>query len=92
VKTYLRHPLSWIWALLTAGTVASWAVSRDGQAVPDLNTAVTVSALLIAAIKAQLVVYYFMEVRDAPRWLRRTLSGWLILLFAALFAFYFAKR
>jgi len=73
---YLRHPLILVWALLTAITIASWLISRGG-APHQISAAVTTGVLLIAAIKAWFVMRYFMEVRHAPVWLKRTTDGWL---------------
>jgi hypothetical protein len=53
---------------------------------------VTVVVLVIAAVKTQLVIWHFMEVRRAPVWLRVTTMSWLIALFGLLLGFYFAFR
>ncbi len=47
--------------------------------------------LLIAAVKAYLVIWHFMEVRRAPVWLKVTTGGWVLALFALLLGFYFAS-
>lgn len=91
MTTYLRNPLTVVWALLTAVTVVSWLVARDGGAAHVVNATVTVTVLLIAAAKAHLVIWHFMEVRHAPTWLKLTTGGWLIGLFAALLGIYFAS-
>ncbi|HET8881638.1 MAG TPA: cytochrome C oxidase subunit IV family protein [Solimonas sp.] len=83
-----RNPLVAVWALLTASTILSWALSRDGGVTPHADIAVTAGVLLIAAVKSQLVIRYFMEVRHAPAWLRRVMNGWLALLFALLAGIY----
>lgn len=88
--THLRSPLTVVWALLTLVTVVSWLTARDGGSAHVVNATVTVVVLLIAAVKAHLVIWHFMEVRYAPRWLRVTTSAWLIGLFALLLGFYFA--
>jgi cytochrome c oxidase subunit IV len=90
MTSYLRHPLTAVWALLTTVTVVSWLTARDGGAAHQLNVAVTVTVLAIAAVKTFLVIWHFMEVRQAPAWLRATTAGWLIGLFALLLAFYFS--
>ena len=90
MTTYLRHPLVWVWALLTAATIASWLTARDGGEAHHLNATVTVVVLTLAAVKAQLVMWHFMVVRRAPAWLRVTTNGWLLGLFALLFGCYFA--
>lgn len=90
MTAYLRSPLTVVWALLTAVTVASWLTARDGGEAHQLNAAVTVVVLLIAAVKTQLVIWHFMEVRHAPTWLKLTTNGWLLALFGLLFGCYFA--
>jgi hypothetical protein len=78
-----------VWALLTAITVASWLTARDGGSTHQPNATVTVVVLLIAAVKSQLVISYFMEARHAPAWLRVTTTGWVVALFALLLGSYF---
>jgi caa(3)-type oxidase subunit IV len=91
MTTYVRNPLTIVWALLTAITVASWLTARDGGASHQLNAGVTVVVLSIAAVKAQLVIWHFMEVRNAPIWLRVTTTSWVIVLFALLLGIYFVS-
>lgn len=90
MTAYLRSPLIFVWALLTLVTVASWQTARDGGEAHQLNATVTVVVLTIAAVKSQLVIWHFMEVRRAPRWLQVTTTGWLLALFGLLFGCYFA--
>lgn len=90
MSTYLRSPLTLVWAVLTVVTIASWLTARDGGAAHVVNTTVTVVVLLIAAVKTQLVIWHFMEVRHAPIWLRVTTMSWLVVLFALLLGVYFA--
>lgn len=90
MTSYLRNPLTAAWALLTVVTVVSWLTARDGGAAHVLSATVTVVVLLIAAVKSQLVIWYFMEVRHAPVWLRAVTGGWVIALFAGLLGLYFA--
>jgi Prokaryotic Cytochrome C oxidase subunit IV len=90
VTSLLRSPLTIVWALLTTVTIASSLISLDGGAAHQINTTVTTVVLLIAAVKAQLVIAYFMEVRGAPVWLKVTTSGWVLGLFTLLIGFYFA--
>lgn len=89
MTTYLRHPLTIVWALLTLITVVSWLTARGGGAGHVVNATVTVVVLLIAAVKTQLVIWHFMEVRSAALWLRVTTMSWLVALFALLLSFYF---
>jgi Prokaryotic Cytochrome C oxidase subunit IV len=91
MTSLIRNPLTFVWVLLTTVTLASWLTARDGGASHQINTTVTVVVLLIAAIKAQLVIWHFMEVRRAPVWLKATTSGWVLMLFALLLGFYYAS-
>jgi uncharacterized membrane protein len=90
MTSLVRNPLTIVWALLTTVTIVSWLTARDGGASLQINTTVTLVVLLIAAVKAQLVIWHFMEVRRAPVWLKTTTSGWVVGLFALLLGFYFA--
>lgn len=91
MTAHLRNPLILVWAFLTLSTIASWALSRDSGTSMQMNTIVTAGVLLIAAVKSRFVIRYFMEVRHAPAWLRRTLDAWLVLLFSLLLSVYFVR-
>jgi hypothetical protein len=90
MTSLIRNPLTIVWALLTTVTITSWLTARDGGAAHQINTTVTLVVLLIAAVKAELVIWHFMEVRRAPMWLKATTSGWVVGLSALLLGFYFA--
>jgi cytochrome c oxidase subunit 4 len=91
MTSLIRNPLTIVWALLTTVTIVSSLVTLDGGASHQINTTVTSVVLLIAAVKAFLVIWHFMEVRHAPVWLKLTTSGWVLALFALLLGFYFAS-
>jgi len=90
VTSLIRNPLTIVWAFLTAVTVASSLISVEGGAAHQINTTVTTVVLLVAAVKAYLVIQHFMEVRRAPFWLKVTTTGWVLGLFTLLLGFYFA--
>jgi hypothetical protein len=91
MTSLIRNPLTIVWALLTTVTIVSSLIALDGGASHQINTTVTTVVLLIAAVKAFLVIWHFMEVRRAPVWLKATTGGWVVALFALLFGFYFAS-
>jgi hypothetical protein len=91
MTSLIRNPLTIVWALLTTVTIASSLIALDGGAAHQINTTVTTVVLVIAAVKAFLVIWHFMEVRRAPVWLKATTSGWVLALFALLLGFYFAS-
>jgi Prokaryotic Cytochrome C oxidase subunit IV len=91
MTSLIRNPLTIVWALLTTVTIVSSLIALDGGAAHQINTTVTTAVLLIAAVKAYLVIRHFMEVRCAPVWLKATTSGWVLGLFTLLLSFYFAS-
>jgi len=88
--TFLRNPLTLVWAFLTVITVASWGISRDVGVAHAASVIATVGVLLIAAVKVHYVMRYFMEVRHAPAWLKRATTVWLLLLLVLLLGSYIA--
>jgi caa(3)-type oxidase subunit IV len=88
MSAYVRNPLTYVWAFLTAITIASWLIGRDHGTAFQLDAAITFGVLLIASVKAHLVIRYFMDVRNAPCWLKRTAYGWNIVLLGLLLLFY----
>jgi caa(3)-type oxidase subunit IV len=88
MTSYLRNTLTYVWAFLVAVTVASWFIGRGHGVEYHLDAAITIGVLVIAAVKAQLVIRYFMEVRHASAWLKRTAYGWNIVLLCLLLLFY----
>lgn len=83
------NKLTGVWLFLALLTVASWWVGH-GE-VPQLNALVTLTVLLMAALKALLVIMYFMEVNTSPAWLKRTMYGWLAILLVVLIFSYWLK-
>ena len=86
--TYLRNPLTVVWALLTSITILSWWIGRGHGVEFHPDAAITVSVLGMAAIKAAFVIGWFMEVRGAPAWLKRAAYGWVCGLLALLLGAY----
>jgi hypothetical protein len=89
MTSLIRNPLTIVWVLLTTVTIASSMIALDGGAAHQINTTVTTAVLLIAGVKAQLVIWHFMEVRRAAVWLKATTSAWVVVLFALLLGVYF---
>lgn len=81
--------MTWVWAALVVITVGSWwlAPAHVTDTV-HASTPITALVLVLTAVKSRLIIRYFMEVRGAPRWLRRSCDGWLAVLFAAVFVIY----
>ena len=81
--------LTWTWGLLCALTGLSWALAATRHLAP--GDALTLMVLVIAMVKARLVIRQFMDVRTAPRWLRRATDGWLAVLMAAIISLYLLR-
>lgn len=81
--------LTWAWIALCVITIGSWwlAPAHFTERV-DPSVPITALVLVLTFIKSRLVVRYFMEVRTAPRWLRRATDGWLVGLHLVVFAIY----
>jgi len=88
MTSYLGNRLTHVWAFLSLITIVSWWIGHGSGSTFHLNATITLGVLLIASIKAQLVIRYFMEVRSAPRWLQRTAYGWNGGLLVLLLGFY----
>jgi hypothetical protein len=78
-----------VWALLSAITIGTWLLGHVSTS-PGMTggAVVTVAALIIAAVKVQLIIWNFMEVRDAPIWLRSSTTIWLVVLIALIVSIY----
>lgn len=81
--------ITWAWLALVAITIGSWwlAPAHFTEAV-DPSTPITALVLVLTVVKSRLVMQYFMEVRTAPRWLRRATDAWLAVLTATVFVIY----
>lgn len=81
--------LTWVWIALVVITVGSWmlAPAHAGHAV-QASAAVTALVLVLTFVKSRLIIRHFMEVRDAPRWLRLATDAWLGVLMALVFGIY----
>ncbi|AHH19465.1 putative cytochrome C oxidase subunit IV [Nocardia nova SH22a] len=62
------------WAVLVAITLVSWLLGNSGAH----REAAALTVLVLAVVKARVVLRQFMEVRGAPRWLRYGTDLWLL--------------
>jgi hypothetical protein len=63
----------YIWAVLVVATLVSWFLTEDTHYAKFGSVAV----ILIAAVKINLVVSHFMELKWQPRPFRIIISSWL---------------
>jgi Prokaryotic Cytochrome C oxidase subunit IV len=88
----LNKRLLGVWLILVAISLAYLWIDHESthRGIPTASTVVTVGAICLALIKVRIIMREFMEVRAAPRVLRR-LTDFLVLLMAvALLGVYFA--
>jgi cytochrome c oxidase subunit 4 len=68
-----------VWGLtLVLTLVSAMLASHDSSSGPlTSRTAEAMAVLALAAVKVLCIIWNFMEVRDAPRWLRHCTIGWI---------------
>jgi len=67
-----------IWVLTLVLTLGSVLLASHHNSSGRLttSTAEAMAVLALAAVKVLCIIWNFMEVRDAPRWLRHWTIGW----------------
>lgn len=87
--THGSRPITYVWLTLTALTILGWWLAPGSHAAPaTASLAITVAVLVVGLIKSRLVIRYFMEVRTAPTWLKRSTDAWLLALFGSILVIY----
>lgn len=89
-RTTSGRQITYVWGLLSALTILSWWLGAESSGHLDRDVTVTVVVLALALTKVRFVLRTFMEVRTAPRWLRRGTDVWLLALGASVLALYLA--
>lgn len=92
MKAAAHSRLTYVWLGLSAITILSWLLGRtahDGGHV-TASTPITIAVLAIGFVKGYLIIGEFMELRRAPRWLRRFTTAWLVVFWGAVLAIYLA--
>lgn len=80
----IRSTVFGVWLLLVAVTGVTWLLGND-------HGEVALSGMLaLSFLKVWLVGEWFMELREAPSWLRRAFGAWVVVVGAAVVAGYFA--
>ncbi|SKK09137.1 Uncharacterised protein [Mycobacteroides abscessus subsp. massiliense] len=82
----VRDRIMVVWLVLMVATAANWWLGRAaGLAMIDASVP-NILIIAVGLLKAFLVGRYFMEVAEAPRWLRRMLEMYAVWAFIALSA------
>jgi len=94
VETSTKRRLFVVWLVLVAITLIYFWIdhSADDHGILMPSTAVTVAAISLALVKLWIIMREFMDVRHAPRQLRRLTDLLVVVLGAALLSAYFAGK
>jgi hypothetical protein len=94
VENGFNRRLFGVWLVLVAISLSYLAIDRAAahRGIPTASTIVTVGAICFALIKVRIIMREFMEVRTAPRLLRRLTDFWVLLMAVALLGVYVAGR
>lgn len=81
--------MTWTWLVLMVITVGSWWLApAHSHGVASASLVVTCVVLVLAVVKARLIIRQFMEVRTAPGWLKLAMDAWLGVLMATVLVIY----
>jgi hypothetical protein len=70
------QPVTFVWIVLMLATCVTWW-SAKGGAVPPIEA--TAIVMVVAAVKARLVILHFMKLKEAPPSWRLLFEGWVVL-------------
>ena len=94
VETAFNKRLFVVWLILVAISLVYLWIDHEAshQGIPTASAVVTVGAICLALIKVRIIMREFMEVRGAPRFLRRITDVWVVLMGVAMLGVYIAGR
>jgi hypothetical protein len=94
VDSPAKKRLAVVWVVLVAITVVYLWIDRsaDRHGIPIASTAVTVLAIVLALVKFRIILREFMDVRHAPRLLRRSTDLLVVVIAVALLGTYLVGR
>jgi hypothetical protein len=83
-----------VWLILVSISLAYLWIDHTAtrQGLPTVSAVVTVAAICLALIKVRIIMREFMEVRTAPRVLRRLTDVSILLMAVAMLSVYVAGR
>lgn len=77
-----------VWMLLVAATLLTWWLGTDHPFASANIRLASALAIVIAIVKVFLIGLDFMELRDAPKALRRAFTAWAVILGTSLTLLY----
>jgi len=73
------HAATVAWLLLVMATGIGWALGHSVRSgAPEAVSVAMVGVIATAFVKVWIVGFQFMELRDAPWWLRRGFDAWVL--------------
>jgi heme/copper-type cytochrome/quinol oxidase subunit 4 len=75
MRALVVQPATFVWLVLMLATCVTWW-SAKGGAVPPIEA--TVIVMVVAAVKARLVILHFMKLKGAPPSWRLLFEGWVV--------------
>jgi len=88
MKELLSNKLTLVWALLCAGALVSQLLGDTAADPATTQQTLGIAILVIAFVKAHLVLHYFMGLNRAPLGWRALFAGWGVTVAALLIALY----
>jgi hypothetical protein len=88
MHAFLLSRLTIVWGLLLSASVVSWALGHEND-IPHIAPA-SVAILAVAALKVRFVIFDFMEIRHAPRFMRWVADAWLVFVWSMMIGMYLA--
>jgi hypothetical protein len=76
MRTLIVRPVSFVWAALVLATGLAWWSANGGVVSSFEATAIVV---IVAAVKARLVILHFMDLKAAPLSWRFVFEAWVVL-------------
>jgi len=86
MQNLLNDKATHIWLLLMGLSLGSWILSMQSSGSTGFVGIAII--LLISLFKARLVLRNFMDVAEAPAWLRYSVDGWILAVLIGLLAFF----
>jgi len=74
----LRDATTLAWLILVGTTALGWWLGYMSHNAQDGILFTTVGILVSAFVKVWIVGFQFMELKQAPRWLRHSFDAWII--------------
>jgi len=77
-RSYWQLKAVVVWIVLLVSTVTAWLESSNHNMIADIIT------IILALIKVILVIYSYMEVVGAARWLQILCGLWMLIVFGVI--------